>query len=164
MSLSGSDKVATRPRGGVEQVLLIPAGSFVRAVEDPAGESLSRFESSQTPAEYAFREDRASYSETLLRDGMQCTVKHTLVMELPSGGGVHRAAGELARRSDEGFVAVVTKASRERIVVGYSSRFGVRYPLRVTRMVSASGSAAADFPSVEITLESIDADISKGLI
>ncbi len=164
MALSGLDKVTTRPKGGVGQVMLISAGSFVRAVEDPAGGRFSRIESSEAPVEYVFREDRAVYSETLSDDGLRGLVRHTLEMELSAGETASRATDELVRRSGEGFVAVVTMASGERILVGYSSRFGARYPLRVAKMASASGSVPADFPSVKITLESTDANISKGLI
>jgi hypothetical protein len=118
-------------------------------------------------ASYVFREDGARYSETLTGGPQQPLVRHTLVMEFPSGRSADDsgesaddAVDELLARSPEGFVALVSRASGERLLVGYSERFGTRYPLRVAALSSASGSVPADIPTLTLTLESCDATTS----
>jgi hypothetical protein len=113
-------------------------------------------------SEWVFREDRARYLEEAAGGGAaEPSVKHILEMEFPSGEATRRAAEELCAHGGEGFVAVVTMASGEKLAVGYSSRFGTLYPLRIASVSSDSGHAPADFPTVKITLESIDGDSSK---
>ncbi len=156
MPLYGLEKASphslVRPRGGVAKVELIPASSFAGVGFHTA------------TAGYDFREDCAHYSETHSGDGLQILVRHSLVMEFPAGEAARRAAGELAAKSGEGFVAIVTTAAGERLLAGWSARFGTGYPLRVAKVSSASGSVPADFPAVTVTLESTDADFSSALV
>ncbi len=164
MTLSGSERAGVRPRGGVAGVSLVPAGSFAGAVGNSSGDGFVSFEASEDTVEYVFREDRAHYSETLSGEDLQPLVRHTLVMEFPAGRAACRATTELVERSGEGFVAIVTMASGERVVAGWSVRFGAGYPLRVAKVLRDQGSVPADFPVITLTLESVDADFSKGLI
>ncbi len=165
MPLYGLEKTSpdsVRPRGGVAKVELIPAGSFAGMGEAGGVGGVGEVGSVPAAAGYAFREDRAHYSETRSGDGLQMLVHHSLVMEFPAGEAARRAADELVARSGEGFVAIVTTASGERLSAGWSERFGTGYPLRVAKVSSASGSVPADFPAITVTLESVDADFSKG--
>lgn len=152
MPLSGLNRPSAKPRGGVAKVELVPASEY-------AGTASAR-----GPAQ-DFREDRAHYSETPARESpLAPLTKHTLVMELPATAESRRATGELAAISAaEGVAAVVTLASGEVIVAGYSARFGTRYPLRVTKIESVSGRTPADFPTITVTLESVDADAAGNL-
>ncbi|MDR2894622.1 MAG: hypothetical protein LBU97_04095 [Alistipes sp.] len=156
MPLTGLEKVSVRPRGGVASVELFPASQW--GGEVPAA------------AAWTFREDRALYSEQREPHSAKTPVplvRHTLVMEFPSTAAVRRRVGELAAASSAsfgaGFVARVTLASGETIVVGHSARFGTLYPLRVAAVQTTSGRTPADLPAVALTLESTDADEAETL-
>lgn len=140
MPLSGLNPTSVRPRGGVAKVELVPASEY--AADKPSSGSA-----------WAFREDRARYTEEGTRAAL---VKHTLIMELPATPESRLAVDRLVDLSlGEGVVAVVTMASGEVVVAGYSSRFGSLYPLRSTGTEYSSGNTPADFPAITITLESI---------
>jgi hypothetical protein len=78
-------------------------------------------------------------------------------MEFPATAQGRKAVDELSAYSREGVVAVVTMASGEIVVAGYSSGFGTLYPLRLVKTESTSGHTPADLPTIAVTLQSIDA-------
>ncbi len=122
MPLSRLNPISVRPRGGVTKVELIPASEYAGAVP--------------SSVEWAFREDRAHYSEERVAktplSSLSPLVRHTLEMDIPATATGRRRVDELAAVcTGEGVVAVVTMASGETVAVGWSARFGVRYPLRV---------------------------------
>jgi hypothetical protein len=143
MPLTGLNRTAVRPRGGVAKVELTPASEYAGAV------------SASRPADFAawaFAEDRAAYSETL--EG--ALVRHTLAMEFAATSESRAAIDALvAVAAASGVVARVTLASGETLVAGYSSRFGAGYPLRVTALTASSGRAPGDLPTISLTLESL---------
>ncbi len=142
MPLSGLNRSSVRPRGGVAGVELIPASEYAGGT--PSASSVR-----------AFREDRARYSEVRTGGPLVQLVRHTLVMELAATPETRRATRELASVCrTEGVVAVVTTASGELLVAGYSARFATLYPLRLTGMEYSSGNTPADFPTITLTLES----------
>ena len=165
-TLSGLERSATRPKGGVRTVRLATTAEVSAAATSPDNDTRSASIASAVEASgasYDFREDGAQYSETLTGDDSQPLVRHTLVMEFPAEKAARSTVDELLAHSHEGFVAVVTRASGEQLLVGYSPRFGAAYPLRVTKVGSTSGSKPADFPALTLTLESIDANQSVQL-
>jgi hypothetical protein len=143
MPLSGFNTLSARPRGGVAKVELIPASEYAGGA--PPASSV-----------WAFREDRARYSEEQMPTGaLVPLVRHTLEMEFPADPASREAVDELAATARaEGVVAVVTMASGEVIVAGYSSRFAEAYPLRITGRNVTSGRTPADFPTIALTLQS----------
>lgn len=172
MALSGFERISARPRGGVVRVELARAADFAGTTYDAVLERFTSFPPPEIFKEYVFREDRARYAEQIAREGAQPLVRHTLTMELPAGSDAHRrAANELSGRSGpgsvsisaSGIVAIVTTAAGERLLVGWSRRFGAEYPLRVAGSIAALGATPADFPVLEITLASEDADPALAL-
>ncbi len=153
MPLSGLNKASVRPRGGVARVGLIPASKYAGSAP-PA-----------TPAVWAFREDKARYSEeTTGGQPIAKMVRHTLEMEFAANPATRAAVDELrAAAASEGVVALVTMASGRVVVAGWSRRFGTRYPLRLVAESVSSGEAPADCPTVRVTLESTDADPASSL-
>jgi hypothetical protein len=150
MPLSGLNRTSARPRGGVASVELIPASEYAGGVP-PAGSA------------WAFREDRARYSEELTGEKpLVPAVRHILELEFPSDAASRLRVAELERvAASEGVVAVVAMASGERIVVGYSRRFAAADPLHVINKRVDTGLVPGDFPIIAVTLESVDADASK---
>ncbi len=145
MPLSGLNRSSTRPRGGVAKVELTPAPEYAGGVPSPAGSS-----------PWAFRKDRARYSEEWVgARPLSGMVKHTLEMEFAATAESRRAVDELAQVcAARGVVAVVTMASGETLVAGYSSRFGVEYPLRMAKREETSGRLPGDMPTIAVVLES----------
>ncbi len=154
MPLSGLNRASARPRGGVAKVEIIPASEYAGVAPPATGPS------------WAFREDRARYSEEQPGQGgrgaLTPLVRHTLEMELPANNST-RAAVEslLSTAQSEGVVARVTMASGEVLLVGWSRRLGARYPLRVAAVAANSGQSPADFPTITVRLESTDADAAR---
>ena len=165
MPISGLNPISVRPRGGVAKVELIPASQA--GAEAAAGFATQKevVTALAASAAWAFREDRAHYSEERVsKEPLTPLVRHTLEMELPATATGRRSVEELATVSrGRGVVAVVTMASGEALVAGWSERFGGRYPLRLTDVKSISGRSPGDFPTISLTLESVDADPSPTL-
>jgi len=140
-----------RPRGGVSKVELIPAPEW-------AGVGSS----SPPMAAWAFCEDRAHYSEELTGAHPRVPlVLHTLDATIAATPESRRAVRELRAVNGAGFVARVTLASGERVVVGSSARFGVEYPLRLAECSLASGHTPADLCALTLKFVSTDADSSE---
>ena len=121
---------------------------------------------SASSSTWTFREDRARYSEEQSGSSpLAPLVQHTLVMEFPATKGSRSIVeGLITACRTGGVVAVVTMASGEKIVAGSSIRFGAGYPLRMVKIESTSGRTPADFPTIAVTLESIDADPASSLV
>ena len=163
MRLNGLGRASAKPAGGIVSVELIAAADFTGAVYNHAGACFTSAETSGPFAAYVFREDRAAYTEEASGNDGQPLVKHTLKVEFPAGPETDGAVAGLSAAASGGFVAIVTTGTGQRLLAGYSVRFGTQYPLRPVKVSSASGSCPSDFPSVTVTLESTDAEYSKPL-
>ncbi len=161
MRLRGLGRASSKPAGGIVSVGLIAVPDFKSAVYDPAGDCFTSAETSEPFAAYVFREDRASYTEEAFGAGGQPLVRHTLKVEFPAGEETHLALTELSETT--GFIALITTGAGQRLLAGYSPRFGAKYPLRLTKGFSDSGSRYPDFPSVTVIFESTDTEYSKPL-
>lgn len=62
----------------------------------------------------------------------------------------------VARCGDEGVAALVTLASGETLVAGWSPRFGFEQALRLRSLALRSGAEAVDEPHAELTLAATD--------
>jgi hypothetical protein len=152
MPLTELSRPTVRPRGGVSKVELIPAPEWAGA-----GSSAQ-----QVMATWAFGEDRAHYSERMAGESpLAPLIIHSLELELPAVAASRAAVALMRAVGYAGFVARVTLASGERIVAGWSPRFGVLYPLRLVAAEIASGRTPADEPTIALKLESTDGTISE---
>lgn len=143
-------------------VELLPAHRLTAAWYNAAEGCFDGVETAEPFVAYVFREDGAIYSETSSGAG-EPTVKHTLTMEFADTPETRRTVGELSARSPGGVVAIVTTGAGERLLTGYSPRFGGAYPLQLSKTAAASGSRPSDLPTVRVILESEDAEYSKPL-
>lgn len=151
------------PSGGIVRVELIRASDFRGARFDAAAGCFTSPETVSPFAGWSMREDGASYTEERKDDSGAPMIEHTLEMTLPGGPETRRAVAELSAASAGGLVAIVTTREGERLLAGYSRRFGTAYPLRLAAAVSAAGESPADIPSETIVLSSLDADRSLPL-
>ncbi len=161
MPLNGLGRPAVKPAGGIVSVELVAAAAFKGAEYDPESGCFTSVETSEPFAAYVFREDCAAYTEEASGAAGQPLVKHVLKMEFPGGPETDKAVGELSALDATGFAAIVTTGEGQRLLAGYSRRFGTQYPLRLAKVSSGSGSHPSDFPSVTVMLESTDTEYSK---
>lgn len=99
----------------------------------------------------------SSYTETFEVEQGRVKVEHRLVLRADMG----RAAAWfdeafVARCGAEGVAARVTLASGERVVVGWSPRFGFEQALRLRSLALRSGTEPLDAPHAELTLSACD--------
>jgi hypothetical protein len=160
MQLSGLNRPSAKPKGGVETVELIAASDFTGAVYNPQTDCFTSVNTSAPMACYVFREDGCTYNEHRVGTRHRL-VQHTLSMEFTATDEACRALSELASVAEGGLVAIVTTGSGEKLLVGYSHRFGGRFPLRIESHHSASGVIPADSPTQTIVLMSEDVEPSK---
>ncbi|MDR0907563.1 MAG: hypothetical protein LBM63_03000 [Rikenellaceae bacterium] len=159
MQLNGLQRSTSKPRGGVQTVELIAASWFEGAVWDDTSRCFTSMQTSAPLSCYVFREDGATYTEQ--SSGMrQKLVKHTLSMEFAVTSEASLALSELASVAKGGVVAIVTTGAGEKLLVGYSRKFGGRFPLRLESHTCASGTAPADFPVHTIVLACEDTEPS----
>ena len=152
--------MSARPRGGVVAVKFAPASAGVAAASNGGGSGSGSGASAadfstffSTAPEYVFREDGATYAESLTEDGL---VRHVLEVEFPATAEARPAVDQLLARSVEGLVAQVVTASGETLIVGWSERFGAGYPLRVSEFSSLSGAAPGDLPTLRVVFQAVD--------
>jgi hypothetical protein len=160
MQLSGLNRPSAKPKGGVVTVELIAAGDFTGAVYDTETGCFTSVQTSVPAACYVFREDGCTYNEHRVGTCHRL-VRHTLSMEFAATDDARQALAELASVADGGLVAIVTTGSGERLLVGYSRRFGNRFPLRVESHTHTSGVTPAEHPTYTIVLVSEDVEPSK---
>ena len=164
MTLKGYSRSGGRRSGGIRSVALARADA-VRAVEYDAGDD-SFSEIDLLPGEkfslYNFKEDEASYSETLSCSGGVVSVTHELTFMLEKMDEVSRmAVEELCEASYDGLIAVVTTNSDVSLMVGYSRKFGAERPLKVSRSAAVTGRGPADVTGETLSLVSTDGSKSK---
>ncbi len=97
----------------------------------------------------------ASYCEVVSRDDEECIVTHTLTFT-----GEHQDSPLSSEQFEilvrEGAVADVELATGAVIRVGWSTKFGVDYPLRLSKTEFVSGEQRSDYPLKKWVWESCD--------
>ena len=104
-------------------------------------------------------EQRSSYAERLDTDAGPQRIRHTLTLVV--GREAFRKAFTPALRraaETEGLIALVTMASGERLLAGWSARFGTSQPLRPGSFAMESGIKPLDGTPAVLTLASEDTD------
>ena len=153
-----ADSTPRKPAGGVAAVTVTPAGNLLRAVAaDGRAEAIFRDATQLTALPLA--EQRSSYAERLDTDAGPQRVRHTLTLVV--GRETFRKAFTPALRraaETEGLIALVTMASGERLLAGWSARFGTSQPLRPDSFAMESGIKPLDGTPAVLTLTSEDTD------
>lgn len=138
-----------KPKGGVERVVLYPAGG-ISVIEDVAAVQ---------GVEVELVDDRSSYEELFLSNDGLVGVEHTLTLCSQQRDASPWLDKEFLRRvAVEGVVALITLASGYEILVGWSERFAVEQALRLKSLNVISGKRPTDLPRVELTLWSHDTE------
>ena len=151
-----ADSTPRKPAGGVAAVTVTPAGNLLRAAVAAA---LRGFAVRQALAALPLAEQRSSYAERLDTDAGPQRVRHTLTLVV--GRETFRKAFTPALRraaETEGLIALVTMASGERLLAGWSARFGTSQPLRPDSFAMESGIKPLDGTPAVLTLTSEDTD------
>ena len=159
--LNGIEGPVRRLKGGIRRIQLIPAAAVEGAAYDSEKDLFSEFTTGTPPVEFAFSEDEACYVENVGFGRGRPLVHHQLRFSLPAGTDSRRAVDELLQGNEDGYVAVVTFASGEVRLIGYSLRFGGAFPLRMTGCDGSSESAQGQYPHIDIELASVDTEFAR---
>ena len=147
-----ADSTPRKPAGGVAAVTVTPAGNLLRAAvaADGRAEAIFRDATQLTALPLAERLDT---------DAGPQRMRHTLTLVV--GRETFRKAFTPALRraaETEGLIALVTMASGERLLAGWSARFGTSQPLRPDSFAMESGIKPLDGTPAVLTLTSEDTD------
>ena len=135
-----ADSTPRKPAGGVAAVTVTPAGNLLRAAVAADGRAEAIFRDATQLTALPLAEQRSSYAERLDTDAGPQRVRHTLTLVV--GRETFRKAFTPALRraaETEGLIALVTMASGERLLAGWSARFGTSQPLRPDSFAMESG-------------------------
>ena len=147
-----ADSTPRKPAGGVAAVTVTPAGNLLRAAVAADGRAEAIFRDATQLTALPLAEQRSSYA------GPQ-RMRHTLTLVV--GRETFRKAFTPALRraaETEGLIALVTMASGERLLAGWSARFGTSQPLRPDSFAMESGIKPLDGTPAVLTLTSEDTD------
>lgn len=146
-----------KPVGGLAGVTLLPAGGIARVGVAEGRCTGITLKSGARTLECPLCDDGSSYTEeSLVRDGL-VAVSHTLTIAIDLEQGRELLGEEvLASFAREGAAALVTASGGERMLVGWSERFGCEQPLRLVAATSQTGSQLLDRPRSLLTLRSED--------
>ena len=154
-----ADSTPRKPAGGVAAVTVTPAGNLLRAAVAADGRAEAIFRDATQLTALPLAEQRSSYAERLDTDAGPQRVRHTLTLVV--GRETFRKAFTPALRraaETEGLIALVTMASGERLLAGWSARFGTSQPLRPDSFAMESGIKPLDGTPAVLTLTSEDTD------
>lgn len=154
-----AEPVFRKPAGGIEAVALTPAGNLLRAVTAPDGRLEVTLRDESLLVEMPLLEERSTYTERIDTQAGPLRVRHTLTLAV-SREEAQRIFNPAFRRTatTEGFAAMVTAASGERLLAGWSEHFGTEQSLRLDALQNESGAKPLDGTAVFLTLSSEDAD------
>ena len=137
-----------KPAGGILRVAVVPAGTT-------AGGSPQ--EIAAAAVELPLVEGLSSYDEiTRVHDGI-ASVEHLLTIAVPAGcAGASLDPRTQRLWASAGTAAVIDTVSGERIVAGWSERFGSEQPLRLTGIELSTGKTPGVTPAAILTFRSVD--------
>ena len=150
-----ADSTPRKPAGGVAAVTVTPAGNLLRAAVAADGRAEAIFRDATQLTALPLAEQRSSYAERLDTDAGPQRMRHTLTLVV--GRETFRKAFTPALRraaETEGLIALVTMASGERLLAGWSARFGTSQPLRPDSFAMESGIKPLDGTPAVLTLTS----------
>lgn len=153
-----------KPAGGLCAVTLTPATNL-RGVSAAADGSVEvNFGDDALLVHLPLAEQRSSYTETLDTQAATARVRHTLTPVVDREAAREYFTPAFVRvATTEGVVAVVSAASGERLLVGWSARFGAEQPLRLAAIENASGTEPLDGTPVTLAFESEDTQAARKL-
>ena len=137
-----------KPVGGIAAAAVVPAGAAALG---------SAAEVAAAAVAVPLVEGRSSYDETTdSRDGT-VRVEHLLTLAVPADFARRHLGEELCRRwATEGTAAVVVTEAGERLVAGWSERFGGEQPLRLATLELSTDKSPRAVPVALLTLRSVD--------
>ena len=148
-----------KPAGGIEAVWLIPASDIVSATYGDGCCTGLTLRAGASADQWPILEQSSSFREENLNPDGPPRFRHTLTLVV--GREAFRKAFTPALRraaETEGLIALVTMASGERLLAGWSARFGTSQPLRPDSFAMESGIKPLDGTPAVLTLASEDTD------
>lgn len=148
-----------KPAGGVAAVTITPAGNLLRAAVAADGRVEATFRDAIQLTALPLAEQRSSYAERFDTDAGPQRMRHTLTLVVSRETSRTAFTPAFRRAAEtEGLIAIVTMASGERLLAGWSARFGTTHPLRLGSFAMESGTKPLDGTPAVLTLTSEDTD------
>lgn len=148
--------LSRKPAGGVVAVTLSPAGNLLRAEASGGGVEVT-FRDERRLVVLPLAEERSSYGEEADTQAGPMRIKHLLTLAVNRELASECFSAELLQTAaTEGLLAIVTMASGERLLAGWSAKFGTSQSLRTGTVRMASGQKALDGTWTYLTLGSED--------
>lgn len=148
-----------KPAGGVTAVTTTPAGNLLRAAAAADGTVEVAFRDITRLTGLPLAEQRSSYAEVSDTDAGPLRIRHKLTLVVDRRAARTLLAPAFRRAAEtEGLIALVTMASGERLLAGWSARFGTQHPLRPDFFGMESGTKPLDGTPAVLTLTSEDTD------
>jgi len=147
--------------GGVAEVMITPISNVILSSSDITNEE-ALFRDSSLIETIDILEDRSSYSEEeIVKDGIS-SVKHSLKIVLRREVGLSLRS-QLDTRYINGVVAILTTHAKERLLVGFTPKFGEEQPLRVIGSGFETGLSPKDYPLFSVTLQCEDTSYATNI-
>ena len=146
-----------KPAGGITAAALTPAGNLLRAAAAD-GRIEATFRDPDALTAFPLAEQRSSYTELLDTQAGPQRVRHELTLVISREAADALLTPAFRRTAAAGVVAVVTMASGEQLLAGWSPHLGTQQPLRLASVGMESGTKPLDGTPVAVTFTSEDAD------
>lgn len=146
----------TKSVGGVARIVLHFA-TAVRPIDWEAGSQAVKVAFDDTGIPLTLKEYASTLDEQLSVEQGLVAVRHTLTAVMRRRDALlWLDAEQLRRLAEQGTIAEVVLMDGRRLLVGWSERFGACQPLKLASMVSHSGKAPDDEPTVTMVLNTTD--------
>lgn len=152
-----------KPAGGITAAALTPAGNLLRAAAAADGRIEATFRDPDALTAFPLAEQRSSYTELLDTQAGPQRVRHELTLVISREAADALLTPAFRRTAAAGVVAVITMASGERLLAGWSPHLGTQQPLRLACIGMESGTKPLDGTPVAVTFTSEDADRAAAL-
>lgn len=166
MSLIGFKCSRDKRNGGVRALYIARSSDIIGVTYDPSGDNYTTIEMRENAfARFESREGEVIYREQIsMATGMKVVV-HQIEFSLSRmGDTTRRVVEELCSASLGGLIAVVETSVGERLLVGYSPKFGFERALKVVGGSATTGSCFDDDTLEYVVLRSDDTDKARTII
>ncbi len=149
-----------KPVGGILEIGMSPAANLAEVRCDEASGCCTGivWHDASRVVRLQLAEERSAYVERIEAERGVASVAHELTVVVGADAGRELLDAGPPGGALPGMVALVTFATGERRLIGWSRRFTAEQPLRLRRLRLDSGARRTEAPTAEVLFESTDTD------